>query len=103
MCFLFKSEDGAKLTKILPKYLMISKKMKKACCHRPFSSLMHTRFKLVFNDGIVRACASAGTATNARISVDDVDATFGNSANRAFVDAGAASDTFVSDFVSHNV
>ena len=57
---------------------------------------------LVFNDSIVRASASAGAATNALIWVNDVDVSLGDSANRAFVDASAASDTFVCDFVSHD-
>ena len=62
---------------------------------------MNVQF-LVFDDSIVRAGASAGAATNARISVNDVDVSFGNSANWAFIDASATSDTFVCDFVSHD-
>ena len=57
---------------------------------------------LVLDDGIVRASTSAGAATNALIGINDVDVSFGNSAHRAFIDAGAASDAFVCDFVSHN-
>ena len=58
---------------------------------------------LVLDDGIVRASTSAGAATNALIGINDVDVSFGNSAHRAFIDAGTASDAFVCDFVSHNV
>ena len=58
---------------------------------------------LVFDDGIVRASTGAGAATNALIGINDIDATFRNSAHRAFIDASAASDAFVCDFVSHNV
>ena len=73
--------------------------MKKACKNRLF--LIDLFVFLVFNDSIVRASASAGTTTHAGVSVDDVDVAFRNSAHRAFVDASAASNAFVSDFVSH--
>ena len=56
---------------------------------------------LVFNDSIVRASASAGAATNALIWVNDVDVSLGDSANRAFVDASAASDAVITNYVSH--
>ena len=65
--------------------------------------LMHELCQLVFNDGIVRASTGTGAATHALIGINDVDVSFRNCANRAFVDAGTASDTFVCDFVSHNV
>ena len=59
-------------------------------------------FQLVFNDCFVRASASAGSATNAGVRVDDIDVAFRNSAHRAFVDTCAASNAAVCDFVSHN-
>ena len=49
------------------------------------------------------ASASAGTAANASILVDLVDVAFADSSDGAFIDAGAASNTDVSDFVSHFV
>jgi hypothetical protein len=89
----------------LPKDEKVQKKIKKACCPQAFS--LFNAFKmivfLVLNDGIVRASTSAGAATNALIGINDIDATFGNSAHRAFIDASAASDAFVCNFVSHNV
>lgn len=60
-------------------------------------------FRLVFNDCFVRASAGAGTATNAGVRVDDIDVAFRNSAHRAFVNACAASNAAVCDFVSHSV
>ena len=59
--------------------------------------------QLVFNDCFVRASAGASAATNACVRVDDIDVAFRNSAHRAFVDASAASNAAVCDFVSHNV
>ncbi len=56
---------------------------------------------LAFNDSTSRAGASAGTAANASVLVDFVDVAFADSSNGAFVDASAASNTDVSDFVSH--
>jgi hypothetical protein len=52
---------------ILPKGKKCCKKMKKACCSQALS--LFNAFKmidfLVLDDGIVRASASAGAATNA--------------------------------------
>ena len=59
--------------------------------------------QLVFNDCFVRASAGASAATNAGIRVDDIDVAFRNSAHGAFVNASAASNAAVCDFVSHNV
>ena len=59
--------------------------------------------QLVFNDCFVRASAGASAATNAGVRVDDIDVAFRNSAHRAFVNASAASNAAVCDFVSHNV
>ena len=59
--------------------------------------------QLVFNDCFVRASAGASAATNAGIRVDDIDVAFRNGAHRAFVNASAASNAAVCDFVSHNV
>ena len=59
--------------------------------------------QLVLNDCFVRASAGASAATNAGIRVDDIDVAFRNSAHGAFVNAGAASNAAVCDFVSHNV
>ena len=82
--------------------------MKKVCCHpngkqQTFSLLMLIFCHLVFNDCFVRANAGAGSATNAGVRVDDIDVAFRNSAHRAFVNASAASNAAVCDFVSHNV
>lgn len=59
--------------------------------------------QLVFNDCFVRASAGASAATNAGIRIDDIDVAFRNGAHRAFVNASAASNAAVCDFVSHNV
>jgi len=58
--------------------------------------------QLVFNDCFVRASAGASAATNAGVRIDDIDVAFRNSAHRAFVNASAASNAAVCDFVSHN-
>ena len=59
--------------------------------------------QLVFNDCFVRASAGASAATNAGVRIDDIDVAFRNGAHRAFVNASAASNAAVCDFVSHNV
>ena len=79
--------------------------MKKACFWQAFSHLnaVSLSFQLVFNDCFVRASAGASAATNASVRIDDIDVAFRNSAHRAFVNASAASNAAVCDFVSHNV
>ena len=78
--------------------------MKKACFWQAFSLLMQFHcFQLVLNDCFVRASAGASAATNASVRVDDVDVAFRDSAHRAFVNASAASNAGISDFVSHSV
>ena len=59
--------------------------------------------QLVFNDCFVRASAGASAATNAGVRVDDIDVAFRDGAHRAFVNASAACNAAVCDFVSHNV
>ena len=66
----------------------------------PFNA--NLSFKLVFHDCFVRASASASTATNAGIGIDDIDVAFRDSAHRAFINASAASNAAVCDFVSHS-
>ena len=58
---------------------------------------------LASDDGAGGAGASAGTAVDASVLVDLVDVAFADSSDGALVDAGAASNTGVSDFVSHFV
>ena len=58
---------------------------------------------LTLDDGAGGASASAGTAANASVLVNLVDVAFADSSDGAFVDAGAASNADVSDFVSHFV
>ena len=78
--------------------------MKKACFWQAFSLLMQFHCcQLVLNDCFVRASAGASAATNASVRVDDVDVAFRDSAHRAFVNASAASNAGISDFVSHSV
>ena len=63
-----------------------------------------TRFKindLTLDDGTSGASASASTAANALVLVNFVDVAFRDCSHGALVDAGAASDANVSDFVSH--
>ena len=57
--------------------------------------------RLAFHNGAGGADASAGAAADASVLVDFVDVAFADSSNGAFVDAGAASNTDVGDFVSH--
>jgi hypothetical protein len=59
--------------------------------------------RLTLLDSASGASASAGTAANASILVDLVDVAFADSSDGALIDAGAASNTDVSDFVSHFV
>ncbi len=53
------------------------------------------------DDCLGGAYRCAGAAVDAGVGVDVVDVTFRDSANGAFGEAGAASDTFVGDYVSH--
>lgn len=51
--------------------------MKKACKKQAFFLFNAFKFDfLVLDNGIIRASASASATANARISVDNVDATF---------------------------
>ena len=59
--------------------------------------------RLTLLDSTGGAGASAGTAANASVLVDLVDVAFADSYDGALIDAGAASNTDVSDFVSHFV
>ena len=59
--------------------------------------------RLTLLDSASGAGASAGTAANASVLVDLVDVAFADSSDGALIDAGAASNTDVSDFVSHFV
>ena len=53
------------------------------------------------DDCLGRAYRCAGAAVDAGIGVDVVDVAFRDGAHGAFGEAGAASDTFVGDYVSH--
>ena len=68
---------------------------------RPLLSVAVSRLTLLDSTG--GAGASAGTAANASVLVDFVDVAFADSSDGALIDAGAASNTDVSDFVSHSV
>ena len=57
--------------------------------------------RLTLLDSTGGAGASAGTAANASVLVNLVDVAFADSSDGALIDAGAASNTDVSDFVSH--
>ena len=57
--------------------------------------------RLTLLDSTGGASASAGTAANASVLVNLVDVAFADSSDGALIDAGAASNTDVSDFVSH--
>ena len=59
--------------------------------------------RLTLDDSTGGAGASAGTAANASVLVNLVDVAFADSSDGALIDAGAASNTDVSDFVSHFV
>ena len=56
-----------------------------------------------FDDSTGGASASAGTAGDASVLVNLVDVAFADSSDGALIDAGAASNTDVSNFVSHFV
>jgi hypothetical protein len=56
---------------------------------------------LVLNDGSGGASVGAGAAAGALIGVNLVDVALGDCSDGALVDAGTASNTDVSDFVSH--
>ena len=56
---------------------------------------------LFLNDSTSGASVSAGAAASALVRVNLVDVAFGDSSDGALVDAGTASNTDVSDFVSH--
>jgi hypothetical protein len=87
----------------LPNSSKLTKKLKKACFWQaffPFNAVSF--FGLVFYNCFVRASAGASAATNAGVRVDDIDVAFRNSAHWAFVNASAASNAAVCDFVSHN-
>ena len=56
---------------------------------------------LVLNDSTGGASVGAGAAASALVGVNLVDVAFGDSSDGALVDAGTASNTDVSDFVSH--
>ena len=58
---------------------------------------------LSLGDSTAGARICAGAAGNADIGVDGVLFAFRDSAGGAFVDAGAASDAVVTNYVSHNV
>lgn len=53
------------------------------------------------DDSFAGANRSASAAVDAGIGVDVIDVAFRDSAHGAFGEAGAASDTFVGDYVSH--
>ena len=53
------------------------------------------------DDCLGGAYRCAGAAVDAGVGVDNVDVAFRDSAHGAFGEAGAASDTFVGDYVSH--
>ena len=53
------------------------------------------------DDSLAGAYRSAGTAIDAGVGIDVIDVAFRDSANRTFGEASAASDTVVSDYVSH--
>ena len=59
--------------------------------------------RLAFYDSTGRAGASASAAGNASVLVNLVDVAFADSSDGALIDACAASNTDVSDFVSHFV
>ena len=50
-----------------------------------------------------RTCISAGTALGAHFGVDRILVTFRDCANGTFIDTSAASDTIVTNYVSHCV
>ncbi len=54
------------------------------------------------DDSFAGANRSASATVDAGVGVDVVDITFRDSANGAFGEAGAASDTFVGNYVSHS-
>ena len=58
---------------------------------------------LASDDGAGGASVHAGTTVDASILVDLVDVAFADSADGALVDAAAAGNADVSDFVSHFV
>ena len=69
---------------------------------RPLSCLlMLSVLGLFLNDGTSGASVGAGAAASALVGVNLVDVAFGDSSDGALVDAGTASNTDVSDFVSH--
>ena len=59
--------------------------------------------RLSFDDSLARANASAGTAVDALIGIDDIDIAGRDRFGRALADAGAAGNAGISDFVSHCV
>jgi len=63
--------------------------------------LMLSVLGLVFNDSTGGASVGASAAASALVGVNLVDVAFGDSSDGALVDAGTASNTDVSDFVSH--
>jgi hypothetical protein len=72
---------------------------KKGC---PFGdSLSLTNRFLSRFDRINRADVCTGTTVGADIRINHIDITFRNSFNRALIDAGAASCTVISYFISH--
>lgn len=56
---------------------------------------------LSLNDSTSGASVNAGTAANAGVGVNLINVAFGDGSDRALVDASTASNTDVSDFVSH--
>ena len=53
-------------------------------------------------DGARGASIGTRAALGAFVGVDGIDIAFGDSANGAFIDAGAASNAVFTDYVSHS-
>ena len=65
--------------------------------------LLFQKRRLFLNDSTHRAYVSASAAFGANAWIDFVDVALRNSSEWAFIDAGTASGTIFSDFVSHSI
>ena len=76
------------------------KKSLEAVASRLFSDMPGRLFRL---DRFLRADAGTRAAVHTFVSVDGVNISFRDGADRAFTDAGTATDTFFRiNFMSHN-
>ena len=72
------------------------------CKVDPYGNLNVKRQLFTGDDSFAGAYRSASTAVDANIGVDNIDITFRDSLNGTFGKASAASNTFVSNNVSHS-